>query len=67
MDKSTAIQIFGSASELARALGITRQAVYQWREHLSQEQVDRVIGAAIRTGHPIPDAAKKGSASRTAA
>lgn len=30
------------------ALGITRQAVYQWPENLPQDTSDRLLGAAIR-------------------
>ena len=50
MTKSEAIHLFVSVSELASALGISRQAVYKWPDPLPQEQADRIIGAAIRTG-----------------
>ncbi|MDN5850990.1 MAG: Cro/CI family transcriptional regulator [Nitrococcus sp.] len=50
MEKQSAIELFGSVTALAAALGITRQAIYQWPEHLSQDQQDRITGAAIRTG-----------------
>ena len=50
MTKREAIGMFGTASDLARALRITPQAIYQWPDQLQQEQIDRVIGAAIRLG-----------------
>lgn len=50
MTKSEAIQLFTSVPALAHALGISRQAIYKWPDPLPQEQADRVIGAAIRTG-----------------
>lgn len=51
MDKAKAIEMFGSAASLARALGVTRQAISQWPDVLTQQQTDRVIGAALRTGN----------------
>lgn len=59
MTKLQAIQLFSSVRELACVLGVTRQAIYKWPDELSQEQVDRVIGAAHRTGRllcvfPLP-------------
>ncbi|MGE0334453.1 MAG: Cro/CI family transcriptional regulator [Gammaproteobacteria bacterium] len=51
MTKSEAIALFGGTpSDMARALGITPQAVYQWPNELDQERTDRVIGAAVRLG-----------------
>lgn len=50
MKKSEAIQLFGSQSNMARALGITRQAVWQWPEDLSMIRTDWVRGAAMRLG-----------------
>lgn len=51
MTKTDAIKIFGTTvTEMARALGITRSAASQWPEELRQEQMDRVIGAAVRLG-----------------
>ena len=47
--KQEAIQIFGGTMRaVGDALGITRQAVYQWPEALPQETSDRLLGAAIR-------------------
>ena len=50
MTKTDAIQLFGSQTALARALGLTDSAVSQWPEELTQERIDRVTGAAIRLG-----------------
>jgi hypothetical protein len=51
MTKQEAKRLFGGTDEkLARALGITRSAVTQWRDPLTTEQVDRVVGAAVRHG-----------------
>ena len=55
MNKSDAITIFGSAPKLAAALGITRQAVYQWPDNLDQRLTDEIIGAALRLGLMRPD------------
>lgn len=54
MKKIEAIAMFGSPKDLAAALGVTRQAIYQWPEDLSQEASDRVIGAAARLGKAMP-------------
>ena len=48
MNKSNAIAIFGGVKKLSDALGIKRQAVYQWKEALTQRQVDEIVGAALR-------------------
>lgn len=53
MKRETAIEAFGGVAKLAVALGITRQAVYQWPDDLAQDQSDRVRGAAVRIGIPI--------------
>lgn len=50
MKKADAIQLFSTVRELAEALEITRQAIYQWPEDLPQETVDRINGAALRKG-----------------
>lgn len=57
MRKKEAIRMFGaSAADLARALGISPQAVYQWPEMLTLEQSDRVNGAALRLGKLVEKA-----------
>jgi len=50
MTKQEAIQIFGSVKEMAESLGLTRQAIYQWPDVLETHTVDRIMGAAVRTG-----------------
>ena len=50
MKKSDAVALWGSHRKIARDLGISRQAVQAWPEELPLFQVDRLIGAAIRTG-----------------
>lgn len=55
MTKHEAAAIFGGhLSDLARALDITRGGVSQWPEELTEAQIDRVIGAAIRLGRALP-------------
>ncbi len=50
MNKSEAIEIFGSVSKLASALGVTRHAIYMWPNELPKATQDRVIGGAVRAG-----------------
>ena len=50
MNKRDAISTFGTQAAMARALGISPQAVDQWPDDLTQGQSDRVIGAALRLG-----------------
>ena len=54
MDKNTVIEIFGGIPNLARELGISQQAVYQWPDRLSERQEDRIIRLAWRTNR-LPD------------
>lgn len=54
MRKQDAISLFGTPTALAAALRITPQAIYQWPEKISQEQADRVTGAAMRLGKIKP-------------
>jgi DNA-binding transcriptional regulator YdaS (Cro superfamily) len=58
MKKSDAIQIFGNASALARAVGLTRGRISQWPSKLTQKQADLVNGAALRLGMNCPPEAK---------
>jgi len=47
--KQEAIRLFGGTLRaVGDALGISRQAVCQWPEILSQDTSDRLLGAAIR-------------------
>lgn len=64
MNKSDAIQIFGSSAELARAIGVSRGRISQLSQELEQRDVDRVIGAAIRLG--LHDKVKELLCSKTA-
>ena len=48
MTKREAIKKFGSVTKLAKALGISRQAVYAWPEKLPQSTEDQIRGAIIR-------------------
>jgi len=48
--KSQAVKVFGSQAAVARALGVSNQAISQWPEKLTQAQQDRLLGAAIRLG-----------------
>lgn len=49
MTKIEAIALFGGDVKLlAEALGITRQAIYQWPDELSQRKADEVAGAFFR-------------------
>lgn len=48
MKTKTAIEMFGSPLALARALGITRAAIYQWRETvppLREYQIRELLAA----------------------
>ena len=55
MKKTDAIKKFGSATKLARAIGITPQAVVQWPDELTPAIEDRVIAAIVRSRQSIPD------------
>lgn len=56
MTKQEAADLFGGAhADLARALDMTRGGISQWPSELTDAQRDRVIGAAIRLGRPVPD------------
>ena len=50
MKKSDAIELFGSGAALGRAVGLSRGRIAQWPERLSEDQTNRVIGAAVRQG-----------------
>ena len=66
MNKRHAFHIFGGPAELARLLGLRRQAVYAWPDELPQKTVDRLIGLAWRldkirevTGSMLPEDAPR--------
>lgn len=48
MKKSNIVKVFDNQTKLAAALGVTREAIYQWPEDLNQRQIDECVGAAIR-------------------
>lgn len=51
LSKQQAVALFGGQTKgLAAALGVTSSAISQWPDVLRPEQVDRVLGAAIRLG-----------------
>lgn len=55
MTKTSAVKLFGKTQvALAAALGITKSAVGQWPEELTQARRDQVVGAAVRLGKVIP-------------
>lgn len=52
MTKSQAIQHFGSISALAKALGVTYEAVRQWANvpELRQYQIERITKGTLKAG-----------------
>jgi hypothetical protein len=61
MTKAEAIALFGhSQADLARALNVTRAAIFYWPDgELDAARADRVIGAALRLGIPLPGKYRK--------
>ncbi len=57
MTKQEAFDLFGGRlTDLARALGITVQAVHQWPDPLTERQEHEVVGAAVKQGRWKSDA-----------
>jgi DNA-binding XRE family transcriptional regulator len=55
MKKQEAINIFGTKQkEMADALGKSKSAISQWGDDLTSEQINLVLGAALRSGKKIP-------------
>jgi len=55
MTKTEAIKIFGGkACLLANALGKSKGAISMWPEQLTNDQINIVIGAAVRSGKQLP-------------
>ncbi|MEO5350206.1 MAG: Cro/CI family transcriptional regulator [Magnetococcus sp. YQC-3] len=55
MNKKQAIKIFGNRlSDLGQALGRTKSAISQWPDELTNDQINLVIGAAVRAGKKVP-------------
>jgi DNA-binding transcriptional regulator YdaS (Cro superfamily) len=50
LTKQQAVGIFGTATALADALGITKGAVSQWPDDLDTQRTAAVIGAAVQSG-----------------
>jgi len=55
MTKKEAIYLFGDTRaygtlKLSEALGISKQAIYQWPHELSIRLTDEITGAAVRLG-----------------
>jgi hypothetical protein len=51
MQKETVIKHFGSAARVARALGVSRQAVHKWPDlipELSALRLDRITEGKLR-------------------
>lgn len=60
MTKDDAIKIFGTtASDLARAVQVEPQAIYQWPDVLGKRQLDAVAGACLRLRKKIPAELRK--------
>ena len=53
MRKSDVMSMFGSGAAVAKAIGVTRQAVYQWPEVLPPRIEDRVMAALARKMHGV--------------
>lgn len=55
MTKSQAIKHFGSISALAKALGVTYEAVRQWGEvpELRQYQIEKLTGGDLRADQKV--------------
>ena len=49
MTKDEAIKLFGTGSALARAIGVSPQAIYQWPPVLTRALEDRVLAAIARS------------------
>ena len=55
MKKQEAISLFGSKQQhLANAVGRGRSAISQWNDELTQDQINLVLGSAVRLGKKIP-------------
>jgi len=55
MEMKDVIKMFGSKANLARAVGITAQAINNWDDPLSPTASDRVVAACVREGlDPTP-------------
>jgi len=48
--KSAAITLWGDKYALAAAIGVTRQAIDQWPQKLTERKINEILGASIRAG-----------------
>ena len=48
MTKTEAKNLFGSVTNLCKAMGLSRNAYYKWKDPLTQTKEDQVIGAYMR-------------------
>ena len=51
MKKQDAIRFYGSVQKLAQALGIERQAIYQWKDEvprLRAFELERITGGRLK-------------------
>ena len=55
MNKSNYVKVFGSGVNLAKAMGVSRQAVSQLPEQLPQKYIDWINGAAMRLHVDLTD------------
>ena len=55
MKKEEAKLIFGNVRKLAETVGYTTNYFYGLPDPLPKRESDRIVGAAIRSGHKIPD------------
>lgn len=56
MDKQDLISHFDNKAGLARFMGVSRTAITQLPEQLSETYQQSVLGRMLRTKHPIPAA-----------
>lgn len=47
--KEIAIDMFGGVVKLARAIGVTPQAISRWPDEIDERLSDRVIAACVRS------------------
>ncbi|MBB20218.1 MAG: Cro/Cl family transcriptional regulator [Rickettsiales bacterium] len=60
MTKTEVIEHFGSASNVARALQVTRQSVSSWPDEiplLRQMQIEKLTGGKLKADNPLGAAA----------
>jgi hypothetical protein len=65
MRKRDAIKFFGTATEMARALGITRQSITSWGDHVPlarQYQIERLSRGRLQAPPVQPYEGKESTA-----